>query len=223
MDYIDSYVFSIVVLGYTVTSVVSARSGQLYVAGAPRFNHTGKVIIFTLKNTGELTILYSLKGHQVGVWLTHISEMVFYCLNTHTLSHRHWISSSSNLHTVCLNFYILLLYGVSWLLNIWRSGAIFAADVAYIYIHNSFVSCHYHRCSWKSYKRTFETHFTKTVVTMELSQLNLWLCNSVMYTAGFYNPVSQEKFVFRVMSCHYGHRYVTDIPEVHWVTNIAAN
>uniref|UniRef100_A0A8C1MSW4 Integrin, alpha 11a n=1 Tax=Cyprinus carpio TaxID=7962 RepID=A0A8C1MSW4_CYPCA len=53
-------------LGYTVTSVVSARSGQLYVAGAPRFNHTGKVIIFTLKNTGELTILHSLKGQQIG-------------------------------------------------------------------------------------------------------------------------------------------------------------
>uniref|UniRef100_A0A671QEZ9 Integrin alpha-11-like n=1 Tax=Sinocyclocheilus anshuiensis TaxID=1608454 RepID=A0A671QEZ9_9TELE len=53
-------------LGYTVTSVVSARSGQLYVAGAPRFNHTGKVIIFTLKNTGELTILHSLNGQQIG-------------------------------------------------------------------------------------------------------------------------------------------------------------
>lgn len=54
-----------VFVGYTVTSVVSARSGQLYVAGAPRFNHTGKVIIFTMKNTGELTILHSLKGQQV--------------------------------------------------------------------------------------------------------------------------------------------------------------
>uniref|UniRef100_A0A672PXN9 Integrin alpha-11-like n=1 Tax=Sinocyclocheilus grahami TaxID=75366 RepID=A0A672PXN9_SINGR len=53
-------------LGYTVTSVVSAHSGQLYVAGAPRFNHTGKVIIFTLNNTGELTILHSLNGQQIG-------------------------------------------------------------------------------------------------------------------------------------------------------------
>jgi integrin alpha 11 len=51
--------------GYAVTSVVSARSGRLLVAGAPRFNHTGKVIIFTLKNTGNLTILHSLKGQQV--------------------------------------------------------------------------------------------------------------------------------------------------------------
>eukprot|EP00064_Thunnus_orientalis_P015478 superscaffoldBa00002872_g15531 len=51
-------------LGYTVTSVVSARNGRLLVAGAPRFNHTGKVIIFTLKNSGNLTILHSLKGQQ---------------------------------------------------------------------------------------------------------------------------------------------------------------
>ncbi|XP_031704505.1 integrin alpha-11a [Anarrhichthys ocellatus] len=53
-------------LGYTVTSVVSARNGRLLVAGAPRFNHTGKVIIFTLKNSGNLTILDSLKGQQIG-------------------------------------------------------------------------------------------------------------------------------------------------------------
>ncbi|MGH0178488.1 UNVERIFIED_CONTAM: hypothetical protein FKN15_077704 [Acipenser sinensis] len=53
-------------LGYTVTSLVSAKAGRLYVAGAPRFNHTGKVIIFTLKNNGNLTILHSLKGQQIG-------------------------------------------------------------------------------------------------------------------------------------------------------------
>lgn len=48
-----------------MTSVVSAKNGRLLVAGAPRFNHTGKVIVFTLKNSGNLTILHSLKGHQV--------------------------------------------------------------------------------------------------------------------------------------------------------------
>ncbi|XP_048112061.1 integrin alpha-11-like [Alosa alosa] len=53
-------------LGYTVTSVVSAKHGRLYVSGAPRFNHTGKVIIFTLQNDGNLTILHSLKGQQIG-------------------------------------------------------------------------------------------------------------------------------------------------------------
>lgn len=54
-------------LGYVVSSIVSAHYGQLYVAGAPRYNHTGKVIIFTLTNTGNLTILHSLTGQQVNV------------------------------------------------------------------------------------------------------------------------------------------------------------
>ncbi|XP_039504103.1 integrin alpha-11 [Pimephales promelas] len=53
-------------LGYMVSSVVSAQYGQLYVAGAPRFNHTGKVVIFTLTNSGNLTILHSLYGQQIG-------------------------------------------------------------------------------------------------------------------------------------------------------------
>ncbi|XP_062858941.1 integrin alpha-11 [Trichomycterus rosablanca] len=53
-------------LGYVVSSVVSTYYGQLYVAGAPRFNHTGKVILFTLTNSGNLTILHSLIGQQIG-------------------------------------------------------------------------------------------------------------------------------------------------------------
>ncbi|XP_045892937.1 integrin alpha-11 [Micropterus dolomieu] len=53
-------------LGYSVGSLISPRGSQLYVAGAPRFNHTGKVIVFTLKNTGNLTILQALLGEQIG-------------------------------------------------------------------------------------------------------------------------------------------------------------
>ncbi|KAK5927326.1 hypothetical protein CgunFtcFv8_012491 [Champsocephalus gunnari] len=53
-------------LGYSVGSLISSRGAQLYVAGAPRFNHTGKVIVFTLKNTGNLTILQALLGEQIG-------------------------------------------------------------------------------------------------------------------------------------------------------------
>uniref|UniRef100_A0A8C4F6S1 Integrin, alpha 11b n=1 Tax=Dicentrarchus labrax TaxID=13489 RepID=A0A8C4F6S1_DICLA len=53
-------------LGYSVGSLISSRGFQLYVAGAPRFNHTGKVIVFTLKNTGNLTILRALLGEQIG-------------------------------------------------------------------------------------------------------------------------------------------------------------
>uniref|UniRef100_G3VRC7 Integrin subunit alpha 11 n=1 Tax=Sarcophilus harrisii TaxID=9305 RepID=G3VRC7_SARHA len=53
-------------LGYTVTSVVSRDQGRVYVAGAPRFNHTGKVILFMMHSNRSLTIQQSLKGEQIG-------------------------------------------------------------------------------------------------------------------------------------------------------------
>ncbi|XP_068954318.1 integrin alpha-11 [Petaurus breviceps papuanus] len=53
-------------LGYTVTSVVSRDQGRVYVAGAPRFNHTGKVILFMMHSNRSLTIHQSLKGEQIG-------------------------------------------------------------------------------------------------------------------------------------------------------------
>ncbi|XP_074989355.1 integrin alpha-11 isoform X1 [Caretta caretta] len=53
-------------LGYTVTSVMSPKHGRIYVAGAPRFNHTGKAIIFTMHSNRNLTIHQSLKGEQIG-------------------------------------------------------------------------------------------------------------------------------------------------------------
>uniref|UniRef100_A0A8D2LT20 Integrin subunit alpha 11 n=1 Tax=Varanus komodoensis TaxID=61221 RepID=A0A8D2LT20_VARKO len=40
----------------------------LYVAGAPRFNHTGKVIVFTMHTNRNLTIHQSLKGEQIGAY-----------------------------------------------------------------------------------------------------------------------------------------------------------
>ncbi|XP_077173939.1 integrin alpha-11 [Paroedura picta] len=55
-------------LGYTVTSVVSTSRGRIYVAGAPRFNHTGKVIIFTMHTDRNLSIHQSLKGEQIGAY-----------------------------------------------------------------------------------------------------------------------------------------------------------
>ncbi|XP_078539587.1 integrin alpha-11 [Lissotriton helveticus] len=53
-------------LGYTVTSAVTRKHARVYVAGAPRFNHTGKVIIFTMHNNENLTIHQSLKAEQIG-------------------------------------------------------------------------------------------------------------------------------------------------------------
>lgn len=50
-----------------MTSVVSSRQGRVYVAGAPRFNHTGKIILFTMHNNRSLTIHQALRGEQVRV------------------------------------------------------------------------------------------------------------------------------------------------------------
>ncbi|XP_075063666.1 integrin alpha-11 [Mixophyes fleayi] len=53
-------------LGYTVTSVMTPQRVRLYVAGAPRFNHTGKVIIFSMQGMDNLIIHQSLRGQQIG-------------------------------------------------------------------------------------------------------------------------------------------------------------
>ncbi|XP_072004828.1 integrin alpha-11 isoform X1 [Engystomops pustulosus] len=53
-------------LGYTVTSVMTAQRVRLYVSGAPRFNHTGKVIIFSIQGMENLVIHQSLIGDQIG-------------------------------------------------------------------------------------------------------------------------------------------------------------
>lgn len=77
--------------GYSVGSLISSRGAQLYVAGAPRFNHTGKVIIFTLKNTGNLTILQALLGEQVTH--THTSMQIFYCCMYPHMAVSKWFSN----------------------------------------------------------------------------------------------------------------------------------
>ncbi|NXH99629.1 ITA11 protein, partial [Pachycephala philippinensis] len=53
-------------LGYTVSSVISTEHERIYVAGAPRFNHTGKVILFSMHSNRNLTIHQALKGEQIG-------------------------------------------------------------------------------------------------------------------------------------------------------------
>ncbi|XP_063295599.1 integrin alpha-10 [Pelobates fuscus] len=53
-------------LGYTVSSI-SLRSGKgLYVAGAPRFKHKGKVILFEMFQNGSVSISQALVGEQIG-------------------------------------------------------------------------------------------------------------------------------------------------------------
>lgn len=51
--------------GYTVSSVIVGDWRRLYVAGAPRFKHKGKVILFELSDEGDVNIVQALNGEQV--------------------------------------------------------------------------------------------------------------------------------------------------------------
>uniref|UniRef100_A0A3Q3IA97 VWFA domain-containing protein n=1 Tax=Monopterus albus TaxID=43700 RepID=A0A3Q3IA97_MONAL len=51
---------------YTVSSVIVGDWKRLYVAGAPRFKHKGKVILFELSNEGDVNIVQALNGEQIG-------------------------------------------------------------------------------------------------------------------------------------------------------------
>ncbi|CAM5175505.1 unnamed protein product [Eretmochelys imbricata] len=53
-------------LGYTVSSVRLRNGKRLYVAGAPRFKHKGKVILFEMSNSGRVVISQALAGEQIG-------------------------------------------------------------------------------------------------------------------------------------------------------------
>ncbi|XP_061532342.1 integrin alpha-11-like isoform X2 [Phycodurus eques] len=55
-------------LGYSLGSLVptGASRDEILVAGAPRFNHSGKVVAFTLDRRGHVDVLQALLGEQMG-------------------------------------------------------------------------------------------------------------------------------------------------------------
>ncbi|CAN2391912.1 Integrin alpha, partial [Pristimantis euphronides] len=53
-------------LGYTVSSITLRSGRTVYIAGAPRFKHKGKVILFEMSKKGNVTISQSLMGEQIG-------------------------------------------------------------------------------------------------------------------------------------------------------------
>ncbi|NWI76391.1 ITA10 protein, partial [Dryoscopus gambensis] len=53
-------------LGYSVSSLQLPGGQRLFVAGAPRFQHKGKVVLFQLDPTGTVTVAQALMGEQVG-------------------------------------------------------------------------------------------------------------------------------------------------------------
>lgn len=50
--------------GYSVTTV-SDRSTEYFVAGAPRSNHSGQVIVYTVGAQKQLSVIDSERGKQV--------------------------------------------------------------------------------------------------------------------------------------------------------------
>ncbi|NXV81974.1 ITA10 protein, partial [Atlantisia rogersi] len=53
-------------LGYTVSSLRLPGGQRLYVAGAPRFQHKGKVILFRMDPAGTVMVAQALTGEQIG-------------------------------------------------------------------------------------------------------------------------------------------------------------
>ncbi|KAJ8339269.1 hypothetical protein SKAU_G00360550 [Synaphobranchus kaupii] len=60
--------------GYDVQSA-STPNGVLYIAGAPRYNHTGRVTVYRL-NGRNITVLQSLKGEQIGSYFGSVLQTV---------------------------------------------------------------------------------------------------------------------------------------------------
>ncbi|KAF7666467.1 hypothetical protein LDENG_00106670 [Lucifuga dentata] len=52
-------------LGYDVQSA-STPDGVLYITGAPRYNHTGRVVIYRLSQNNDIVVSQILKGEQIG-------------------------------------------------------------------------------------------------------------------------------------------------------------
>lgn len=61
IQYVLVYAFS---PGYDVQSA-STRNGMLYITGAPRYNHTGRVIIYRLNEKNNVVVSQILRGEQV--------------------------------------------------------------------------------------------------------------------------------------------------------------
>lgn len=76
----NSYCVCTSVAGYTVSSVVVGDWRRLYVAGAPRFKHKGKVILFDLTPNGDVIITQALNGEQVENSLKNAHTPVWLCV-----------------------------------------------------------------------------------------------------------------------------------------------
>lgn len=61
-------VYEFIFPGYDVQSA-STQKEVLYITGAPRYNHTGRVVIYRLNEDKKVEIVQTLNGEQVRVYL----------------------------------------------------------------------------------------------------------------------------------------------------------
>ncbi|KAK5851559.1 hypothetical protein PBY51_023105 [Eleginops maclovinus] len=62
-------------LGYDVQSA-STPNGVLYISGAPRYNHTGRVVIYRLDQNSNVVVSQILKGEQIGSYFGSVLQTV---------------------------------------------------------------------------------------------------------------------------------------------------
>uniref|UniRef100_A0A671UMR4 Integrin, alpha 1 n=1 Tax=Sparus aurata TaxID=8175 RepID=A0A671UMR4_SPAAU len=62
-------------IGYDVQSA-STRAGELYITGAPRYNHTGRVFIYRLNEENKIVVSQILKGEQIGSYFGSVLQTV---------------------------------------------------------------------------------------------------------------------------------------------------
>lgn len=105
------------VAGYTVSSVVVGDWRRLYVAGAPRFKHKGKVILFDLTPEGDVIITQALNGEQVAISPSLLYLFTLTCSPfTHTVSGTAQISIKPLREVQFFEFCNILLFSVDLLL-----------------------------------------------------------------------------------------------------------
>lgn len=51
-------------LGYSVASISTGKSVH-FVAGAPRANYTGQIVLYSVNESGNITVIQSHRGDQV--------------------------------------------------------------------------------------------------------------------------------------------------------------
>ncbi|XP_041666679.1 integrin alpha-1 [Cheilinus undulatus] len=61
--------------GYDVQSA-STRNGELYISGAPRYNHTGRVVIYRLDENDRIVVSQVLRGEQIGSYFGSVLQTV---------------------------------------------------------------------------------------------------------------------------------------------------